>query len=217
MEKSNCGDRRWFGRPRCHREERGQSHCVCANYTRACRVIQTLSCDPNTQVRAGQLCAKVDARPYQIIVDQRGGPASLEKPRLASKRPKRILAQATETFENQQALAKHPSRKTMQSRARPLKGRRHKQSTTRQVWATPASSCFVCVCALSKALRALVSRFPGWMLRTGFLTVKSFLRLAQDRLWPFRVPPPLLADRLCCDRRPFDRGADRFSRRSGRP
>jgi len=32
--------------------------------------IQTLSCDYNTQVHKGQLCAKIDPRPYQIIVDQ---------------------------------------------------------------------------------------------------------------------------------------------------
>ncbi len=33
-------------------------------------VIQTLHCDFNTQVKAGQLCAKIDPRPYQTIVDQ---------------------------------------------------------------------------------------------------------------------------------------------------
>lgn len=33
-------------------------------------VIQTISCDFNTQVKAGQLCAKIDPRPYQSLVDQ---------------------------------------------------------------------------------------------------------------------------------------------------
>ncbi len=33
-------------------------------------VIQTLSCDFNTRARAGQLCARLDARPYQSVVDQ---------------------------------------------------------------------------------------------------------------------------------------------------
>lgn len=33
-------------------------------------VIQSLSCDFNTRVRAGQLCAKIDPRPYQSAVDQ---------------------------------------------------------------------------------------------------------------------------------------------------
>lgn len=33
-------------------------------------VIQSISCDFNTEVKAGQLCAKIDPRPYQSIVDQ---------------------------------------------------------------------------------------------------------------------------------------------------
>ncbi len=32
--------------------------------------IETLSCDYNTRVHKGQLCAKIDPKPYQIIVDQ---------------------------------------------------------------------------------------------------------------------------------------------------
>jgi HlyD family secretion protein len=32
--------------------------------------IQTCYCDYNTQVKAGQLCAKIDPRPYQVVVDQ---------------------------------------------------------------------------------------------------------------------------------------------------
>jgi HlyD family secretion protein len=33
-------------------------------------VIQALSCDYNTQVEKGQVCAKLDPRPYQSVVDQ---------------------------------------------------------------------------------------------------------------------------------------------------
>jgi len=33
-------------------------------------VIQAIYCDFNTQVKKGQLCAKIDPRPYQTIVDQ---------------------------------------------------------------------------------------------------------------------------------------------------
>ncbi len=33
-------------------------------------VIQKLYCDYNTQVKAGQICAKIDPRPYQMIVNQ---------------------------------------------------------------------------------------------------------------------------------------------------
>ncbi len=32
--------------------------------------IESLSCDYNTRVHRGQLCAKIDPRPYQVIVDQ---------------------------------------------------------------------------------------------------------------------------------------------------
>lgn len=33
-------------------------------------VIQSVNCDFNTRVKAGQLCAKIDPRPYQTVVDQ---------------------------------------------------------------------------------------------------------------------------------------------------
>ena len=33
-------------------------------------VIQQLYCDYNTRVKAGQLCARIDPRPYQVVVDQ---------------------------------------------------------------------------------------------------------------------------------------------------
>ncbi|TPV98261.1 MAG: hypothetical protein USCAAHI_02301 [Beijerinckiaceae bacterium] len=33
-------------------------------------MIQALYCDVNTKVRAGQLCAKIDPRPYKAAVDQ---------------------------------------------------------------------------------------------------------------------------------------------------
>jgi Ca2+-transporting ATPase len=33
-------------------------------------VIQAHSCDPGTKVKAGQLCAKIDPRPYHIVVDR---------------------------------------------------------------------------------------------------------------------------------------------------
>jgi HlyD family secretion protein len=33
-------------------------------------VIQSLNCDYNTQVKEGQVCAKIDPRPYQTVVDQ---------------------------------------------------------------------------------------------------------------------------------------------------
>jgi multidrug efflux pump subunit AcrA (membrane-fusion protein) len=32
--------------------------------------LQACYCDYNTEVKAGQLCAKIDPRPYQVVVDQ---------------------------------------------------------------------------------------------------------------------------------------------------
>ena len=32
--------------------------------------ITSLTCDYNTRVRKGQLCAKIDPAPYQIVVDE---------------------------------------------------------------------------------------------------------------------------------------------------
>ena len=45
--------------------------------------IQTLSCDYNTRVRKGQLCAKIDPKPYQIIVDQAQAEIEVAKAQLA--------------------------------------------------------------------------------------------------------------------------------------
>src|SRR5208283_2851323 len=36
-------------------------------------VIQSLACDYNTEVRAGQVCAKIDPRPFQAILNQYAG------------------------------------------------------------------------------------------------------------------------------------------------
>ena len=44
--------------------------------------IQTLSCDYNTRVRKGQLCAKIDPKPYQIIVDQAQAETEVTKAQL---------------------------------------------------------------------------------------------------------------------------------------
>lgn len=45
--------------------------------------IQTLSCDYNTRVRKGQLCAKIDPKPYQIIVDQARAETEVARAQLA--------------------------------------------------------------------------------------------------------------------------------------
>jgi HlyD family secretion protein len=45
-------------------------------------VIQQLYCDYNTQVKKGQVCAKIDPRPYQTIVDQNKANLAVAKTQL---------------------------------------------------------------------------------------------------------------------------------------
>jgi HlyD family secretion protein len=46
-------------------------------------VLQELHCDFNTQVKAGQLCAKIDPRPYQTVVDQENAALGTARAQLA--------------------------------------------------------------------------------------------------------------------------------------
>jgi HlyD family secretion protein len=46
-------------------------------------VLQDLHCDFNTEVKAGQLCAKIDPRPYQSIVDQENAALGTARAQLA--------------------------------------------------------------------------------------------------------------------------------------
>jgi HlyD family secretion protein len=46
-------------------------------------VLQELHCDFNTEVKAGQLCAKIDPRPYQSIVDQESAALGTARAQLA--------------------------------------------------------------------------------------------------------------------------------------
>ncbi len=46
-------------------------------------VIQHLSCDFNTPVKTGQVCAKIDPRPYQAVVDQATANLAVAKAQLA--------------------------------------------------------------------------------------------------------------------------------------
>ncbi len=61
-------------------------------------VIQNIYCDYNTQVRAGQVCAKIDPRPYQATFDQYSGQllrdqAVLNKDRIDLSRYQQLAAQ----------------------------------------------------------------------------------------------------------------------------
>ncbi|WP_156964599.1 HAD-IC family P-type ATPase [Methylocapsa aurea] len=67
-------------------------------------VIQALSCDRETKVAKGQLCAKIDPRPYQLIVDRDKADLAAAEARLA--KDKADLAQAKAGFVRKEAMAK---------------------------------------------------------------------------------------------------------------
>jgi len=75
-------------------------------------VISSMSCDYNTRVRKGQLCAKIDPRPYQAALDQAKGQlvrdsAQLEGARVNLARYSELKDQdsiARQTYEDQVAL-----------------------------------------------------------------------------------------------------------------
>jgi RND family efflux transporter MFP subunit len=66
--------------------------------------IQALYCNANMQVKAGQLCAKVDPRPYRIIVDQSKADLAAAETRL--EKDKVDLTQAKAAFKSDEATAK---------------------------------------------------------------------------------------------------------------
>jgi HlyD family secretion protein len=65
-------------------------------------VIEELSCDYNTRVRKGQLCAKIDPRPYQTVVAQDRANLSTSRAQLA--KDETSLAYAKVTYERTSAL-----------------------------------------------------------------------------------------------------------------
>jgi HlyD family secretion protein len=60
-------------------------------------VIQELNCDYNTEVKRGQICAKIDGRPYQSIVDQ--AKANLAVARAQMEKDKASLTYAKLAFD----------------------------------------------------------------------------------------------------------------------
>jgi HlyD family secretion protein len=67
-------------------------------------VIQALECDAKMKVKAGQVCAKIDRRPYQIMVDR--DKADLAEAEARFEKDKADLAQAKAAFAHVEALAK---------------------------------------------------------------------------------------------------------------
>ena len=67
-------------------------------------VIQALYCDANIKVKMGQLCAKIDPRPYQFVVEKNMADLAAAGARL--EKHQADLAQAKASIEGQEALAK---------------------------------------------------------------------------------------------------------------
>jgi len=65
-------------------------------------VIQELSCDYNTKVTSGQICAKIDPRPYQTVVDQ--NKANLLQAKAQLDKDKANLAYAQLTYDRNAQL-----------------------------------------------------------------------------------------------------------------
>lgn len=59
--------------------------------------IQSLFCDYNTKVKAGQLCAKIDPRPYQVVYDQAN--ANLASAEAQLKKDQAILVYTQKSYD----------------------------------------------------------------------------------------------------------------------
>ena len=70
-------------------------------------VIQSLSCDYNTKVKAGQVCARIDPRPYQSLVDQ--AKANLDIAKAQLEKDKANLVYAKINSERRQSLVARES------------------------------------------------------------------------------------------------------------
>lgn len=85
-------------------------------------VIEAVYCEAGSIVKAGDLCAKVDARPYQLIVEQSRAALAAANRRLAGSKSR--LARAQAAYERIQVIGK-PSRgqKTIEAARRRLERR----------------------------------------------------------------------------------------------
>jgi len=57
--------------------------------------IETLSCDYNTRVQKGQLCAKIDPKPYQVVADQDQADLDVAKAQLVKDRANVVYTKIT--------------------------------------------------------------------------------------------------------------------------
>ncbi len=66
-------------------------------------VVQDVTCDYNTEVKKGQICAKIDPRPYQTVVDQ--NKANLDQAKAQLEKDKATLAYAQLVYDRNAKLA----------------------------------------------------------------------------------------------------------------
>ena len=104
-------------------------------------VIQNLYCDYNTQVRAGQVCAKIDPRPYQATLDQYSGQllrdqAVLDKDRIDLAR----YQQLADAELDRAPAGRGPSLYRQPGRRRPSSSTRRWSKAPSSISTTPTSS-----------------------------------------------------------------------------
>jgi HlyD family secretion protein len=63
--------------------------------------IESLSCDYNTKVLKGQLCAKIDPKPYQVVVDQDQANLAVAKAQLAKDQANLVYTEVTQKRDDQ--------------------------------------------------------------------------------------------------------------------
>ncbi len=73
-------------------------------------VIQQISCDYNTKVKQGQVCAKIDPRPYQAVVDQDKANLDVARAQLGKDQAALAYAQVNDQRDQQLVLRNYVSK-----------------------------------------------------------------------------------------------------------
>ncbi len=95
-------------------------------------VIQRLYCDYNTQVKKGQICAKIDPRPYQTVVDQNKANLAVAKAQLEKDKASLDLCASSTTIAMRRLARPMRSPRTRSTMPRtPTIRRRRRSASTR--------------------------------------------------------------------------------------
>ena len=73
-------------------------------------VIQQISCDYNTKVKQGQVCAKIDPRPYQAVVDQDKANLDVARAQLGKDQAALVYAQVNDQRDQKLVLRNYVSK-----------------------------------------------------------------------------------------------------------